>query len=121
MLSPFHFFLSLENFVRNYLLSLVFLSCVLAGCSKPNSLGPTATVANDSASVAKRHMAYEHSIDLETEEANVGPVLESASAACKAVPDEGCVILQSRMHPGQMVAADIKIRAENVAIRNFFA
>lgn len=103
--------------VRNYLLSLVFLSCVLAACSKPNSLGPTATVANESAPVAKRHMAYEHSIDLETEEANVAPVLESTSAACKAVPDEGCVILESRLRTGHMVAADIKMRGEPVAIR----
>lgn len=91
----------------------------IAGCAKvegPSAPAPAA-MQNESAEKQGQSLAYEHSIEIDTREAQVGAIFESAQAVCKEAVSDQCVLLESRLHAGQSVSATLKFRAKPSGIR----
>ena len=106
----------------NHFIKILFVTCILTGCSKPASLGSSvmqaAPVISSESQIgkeqqtARQYLAYKHAIAVETEEMKVPTVFDTIQATCKAASNEGCAILESHLQTGQYyVSAELKFRA----------
>lgn len=105
----------------NQFLKILFVACILAGCSKPASLSSRVmqgapVMSSESQKgmeqqTARQYLAYKHAIAVETEEMEVPTVFDAIQSTCKAASNEGCAILESHLKTGQYVSGELKFRA----------
>lgn len=111
--------------MQNQLLTALLVLAVSVGCSRKEDIAgvaaPAAAMSKEPGQAARRFMAYEHVIDLDTEEGRVVATYESAQASCAAAADDQCVILESSLRTGQNVHAHLKFRARPGGIRKLIA
>jgi hypothetical protein len=121
--------------MKRALLSVITL-LLLAGCSnrdmqeygvqplaKP-AAAPVAALAQGKVArepSASAYLAYEHSLQVDTEESKVAGIHEAAQAACRDAVGDHCVILESRIGTGQYASASLKFRAEAAGIEKIIA
>lgn len=102
--------------LRALLLLLLFS---LTGCARqeaPVGAAPAAAMAR-SEGQASSFMAYQHFVSVEVEEARIGEIFETAQAACHAVAEERCVLLESRLDRGNSATASLRLRASAAGIQ----
>ncbi|HEY4372363.1 MAG TPA: DUF4349 domain-containing protein [Burkholderiales bacterium] len=99
-----------------------------AGKQSPVSLAQSASPAAAGAAGASRkatgearirYLAYEHSVQLDTDAAKVAPAYDAIQAACAAA--EGCVVLRASLAGGRMPGAGLQLRAAPAGIRRLTA
>lgn len=119
----------------NRLLLSFLLVLAIAGCGKQETpayggrplakaAAPAAALAQDKLArepSASAYLAYEHSLQINTEESKVAALHEAAQAACQHAATEHCVILESRISTGQYASASLKFRAEAAGIQKIVA
>jgi len=108
---------------RTALLAL-FIALALTGCSKKSeqaATGPTASSEARSENGPDRYMAYEHTLDLEVDEAKVASIAETTQATCRQDSDDACVVLASKLSTGKRASAEIKVRAKPAGVRKLIA
>ena len=99
---------------------LVFLVAgALLGCSEKNASTAPVPEAEPAASAAnpRRVMAYEHAVSLDVEAARVAAIHAATEAACRALVEEQCVVLESRLDTGDYTSATLKLRARPGGVR----
>ena len=107
--------------MRKFLLVLILLTAV-AGCSRKEESGSFAEVSSAPASAnAKRYLAYQHAIHVDTEEHKIAAVYEAAQAACREAASDLCTVLESRISTGRSASASLKFRAKPDGIRKLIA
>jgi len=108
--------------MRKFLLVLILLTAV-AGCSRKEESGSFAEVrSSEPASAnAKRYLAYQHAIHVDTEEHKIAAVYEAAQAACREAASDLCTVLESRISTGRSASASLKFRAKPDGIRKLIA
>ena len=91
----------------------------MAGCSRQNTSGPLADAPTGAAQGSatgtdgqRRTLAYQHSIQIDTQEAKVAPIYEAAMAACRAASDDLCTLLESHIGTGRLASASLRFRAK---------
>lgn len=101
---------------------VLFIVALLTGCSSKEER-PGAAVADRAAAAASpgRYLAYEHTIQIDTPEANIAKVFEAGQAACRAAAVEGCTVLASNLSDGRQAFATLKFRAKPAGIRKLVA
>ncbi|QJR13553.1 DUF4349 domain-containing protein [Usitatibacter palustris] len=97
---------------------------VVAGCSESekgerSAAAPLASMAAPSA--AKRSLAYQHSIQIETDEDKIGAAHEAGQAACREASADLCTVLESRISTGRFASASLKLRAKPAGIQKVMA
>ena len=76
-------------------LALCLVLLTMTACSKLQAPAESnADVASKSQSAASRYLAYEHSIELDTDEEKVSEIFNKALAACHEASDALCTVLQ---------------------------
>jgi cytochrome c-type biogenesis protein CcmH/NrfF len=102
----------------------VLLVLLLSGCSRDNSLvagAPGAAPVPEAAASANKYLAYEHTIAVDAEADKIGPVFESAQAACRAAASDSCAILEAQVTRGEHASAKLKFRATAKGVRDLIA
>lgn len=122
---------------RPLLIPPLALSLALTACGQkqevPESGGIAATVAPRMAMAAKvgdavaapaqagRFMAYEHTLELDVDGAQVAAVHKTLETACAAAQAEGCVVLESSLGSGRYPVARVRLRASPAGIKALLA
>lgn len=104
------------------LLLVLFIILLASGCNKKDesaAMEPSAVPAP--AGKAASFLAYEHSLQLDTEEPKVAEVFEAALAACREAASDLCVVLESHVSSGRDASASLKFRAKPNGIRKIMA
>jgi flagellar biosynthesis chaperone FliJ len=70
---------------------------------------------------AGRYLAYEHSIQIDTDESKVATVHEVALATCRSAVADLCAVLDSRISTGRDASATIRFRAKASGIQKIVA
>ena len=108
----------------------VLLLVILVGCGKKEQYvlrtqASQAVVINEAGSrkpaVRSHYLAYEHSIQIDTEESKVAALYEAALATCRTAVSELCTVLESRISTGTAASASLKFRAKANGIRLLIA
>jgi hypothetical protein len=104
--------------MRRLLIALLLLGAI-AGCSSKDG---AATIANTpssraAADSASRYLAYQHSIQIDTEERKVTTIYEAGQAACREAAIDLCTVLESRINTGRAAYASLKFRAKPSGIQ----
>jgi hypothetical protein len=94
------------------------------GCAKLGA--PAGAVAPGAPGAAKasetnRFLAYEHSIDIKTDEDKIVPAFDAVQAACRAATEDACAILEARVSRGETASASLRFRAKSAGIRKLIA
>lgn len=107
--------------MKKYLaLCLVLLTMV--ACSKVQAPAELqAELAAESQNAASRYLAYEHSIELDTDEEKVSEIFNKALAACHEASDALCTVLQSNFNSGRSAYASLKFRAKPQGIQKLIS
>ena len=109
--------------MRRLLITFLLLLTV-AGCSRESASGPLANAAPaEAASTDGQHrtLAYQHAIEIDTQESKVSTIYEAAMAACRAAPDELCTLLESHISTGRLASASLRFRAKPNGIAKLIA
>lgn len=108
------------------LVLLIFV--LLAGCSKKESNSfakprPLEAVVLQERALAKsnRYMAYEHFIQIDSDEGDVVNIYEAGQSACREAVRESCVILESKISSGRNASASLKFRTKPEGIKSILA
>jgi hypothetical protein len=109
---------------RQFLVLLLSLAAG-AGCAKlqapaAGAVAPGAPGA-EKASDANRFLAYEHSIEIKTDEDKIVPVFDAVQAACRAATEDSCAILEARVSSGEAASASLRFRAKSAGIKKLTA
>jgi hypothetical protein len=101
----------------------LFLLALIAGCSRNNdsaypAKAPPRSTLTDGAS---RYLAYQHSIQIDTEEGKVAAIFEAGQAACREAAIDSCTVLESRISTGRAASATLKFRSKPSGIRKLIA
>jgi hypothetical protein len=101
----------------------LFLLLVLFGCAQKGAPPGVhvAGAAQKPADAANRYLAYEHSIGIDVGEDRVGPLFDTAQAACREATAESCAILEAQVTRGDSAYATLKLRAKPEGIRKLIA
>lgn len=105
------------------LLVVLMALLAVAACGKKEE-APAAALALDKAAPAneaRRFLAYEHFLQLDTDEAKVPQLFAAAQAACRAAIADQCTLLESRINSGRAVSAALKLRAKPAGIQKIIA
>ena len=95
---------------------------VLAGCGSKNEAGGQSSAARlQGKEKGAEFLAYEHSVGVDTGEAQVRPLYEKVVAACKADTANGCMLLDSSLDSGRYMQARISLRARPAGIQQLVA
>ena len=70
---------------------------------------------------AGRFMAYEHTLELDVDGAQVATVHKTLETACAAAQAEGCVVLESSLGSGRYPVARVRLRASPAGIKALLA
>ncbi|GAB3253909.1 hypothetical protein GCM10027296_21660 [Chitinimonas naiadis] len=70
---------------------------------------------------AQSYLAYEHTLELASEEEKLASLFAQAQALCKAAAADGCVILDSHIRTGSNAYASLKFRAKPGGVQNLIA
>lgn len=70
---------------------------------------------------AGRFMAYEHTLELDVDGAQVAAVHKTLETACAAAQAEGCVVLESSLGSGRYPVARVRLRASPAGIKALLA
>ncbi|MBC3881924.1 DUF4349 domain-containing protein [Undibacterium sp. LX40W] len=103
--------------MKRFLVVLFILSAVV-GCSKNVETGVATSgqsMAN-SANNAARYLAYQHHIQLDTDEHKIREIFEAAQAVCREASGDFCTVLESRIETGRSSSASLKFRAKPTGI-----
>lgn len=108
--------------MRRLLIALLLLAGI-AGCSQKHDSTiltekPSGSVSPDSAG---RYLAYEHSVQIDTEERKVAAIYEAAKATCREASIDLCTVIQSRINTGRAASASLKFRAKPSGIRKLIS
>lgn len=91
---------------------------LLAGCgAKPEPGGGSSATRLDGREKGSEFLAYEHSVSVDTSEAQLRPLYDKVIAACKADTANGCILLDSSIDSGRHVQARISMRAKPAGIK----
>lgn len=109
--------------------ALVFLIFfAIAGCSKDESNSfaarrPLEAVVLQEQAPPKfgQYMAYEHSIQIDSDERSIESLYEAGQLACREAVRESCVILESKISSGRNARASLKLRAKPEGIKSIAA
>ena len=94
----------------------------LAGCGSKNEAGGQSSAARlQGKEKGAEFLAYEHSVGVDTGEAQVRPLYEKVVAACKADTANGCMLLDSSLDSGRYMQARISLRAKPAGIQQLVA
>ena len=94
----------------------------LAGCgSKSESGGQSSPARLQGKEKGAEFLAYEHSVGVDTGEAQVRPLYEKVVAACKADTANGCMLLDSSLDSGRYMQARISLRAKPAGVQKIVA
>lgn len=102
--------------LKALLFFLIVLFVNLQGCSRPmysKAVPSNLVVAPES----RQHMAYEHWVQLDTDETKVATVFGSLQAICKEAVNDQCVVMSSRLNTGRNVVAELRLRAKPLGIK----
>ncbi len=104
--------------MKRVLLTMLILT-TMVGCSKSIESGVTTPALSmaKSSNNASRYLAYQHSIQLETDEQKIPEIFESALASCREASDDLCTVLESRINTGRSASASLKFRAKPTGIQ----
>lgn len=85
----------------------------------PMAAAPASSRAKqaDSLNKAARYLAYEHSINLDTEEQKISEIFQAAQTICGEAVDDLCTVLESRINTGREASASLKFRAKPSGIK----
>ena len=113
--------------MKTEVLALLIL-IALAGCSKSESNSfararPLQAVVLQEKAPPRisRYMAYEHFIQLDSDEGNVAVLYEAGQTACREAVRESCVVLESKITSGRNASASLKFRAQPDGIKSIIA
>jgi len=104
---------------------LRFIVCVvvtsfLFGCSAKNEVGKQyaleTKVIEQSRNSLTKFLAYEHSLTLDTTEANISPAYQSIQKTCQEAVTDACTILSANIESNHRPGATIKFRAKPAGI-----
>ena len=105
----------------------VLLLVILVGCGKKEQSAPAFTPPAEAKAVIqevqiagevnRHYLAYEHFIEIDTEENKVAAIYEAAQATCRTAASERCTVLFSRIYTGRAASASLKFRAKAGGIR----
>jgi glycine cleavage system regulatory protein len=109
--------------MSKYSILALVMCMAISACNKKQELGaaPAPMAAAPASSRAKqadslnktaRYLAYEHSINLDTEQTKISEVFEAAQTICREATDDLCTILESRINTGREASAALKFRAK---------
>ncbi|WP_300756460.1 DUF4349 domain-containing protein [Janthinobacterium sp.] len=93
---------------------------LLAACGKSGPYQALETRVIDERK-GNEFLAYEHSIDVATNQAQIQPLYEKVIAACKADTENACLLLDSSIASGRYVHARISLRAKPAGIKKMMA
>ena len=99
------------------------LIVLLAGCSQPHD-GPTRThelAGPGDGANAVRHLAYEHSIEVDTAPDHIAAAHAAGLAACREASAAACTLLESRIDSAPEARATLKFRARPDVIPKLIA
>jgi glycine cleavage system regulatory protein len=108
----------MKRFFCLFLLAFTLVACeqhYKMGEAVPAAAGADKTFQESSASSqqspsARQFLAYEHSLTVDANETQVAGIYRQSLAACLALPNAGCVVLDSRLSTGRETNAAIKMR-----------
>lgn len=102
----------------NRLCLCTLLMVLSAGCSK--SAEPMAAMAPEVARLKApaSYLAYEHSLEIETEAEKVGELVKLAQSACLRAAEQACAVLESTISTARSTTAHLKFRAKAEGIRS---
>jgi hypothetical protein len=104
------------------LMLALMLALLLAGCSSKSAVeGALVQPARGGADKAARFLAYEHALQLETEQDKVAALFQAGQAACRDAAVDACVVLESRLTTGNQAYAALKLRARPAGIAKLIA
>src|SRR5471032_539096 len=98
----------------------VAVSLLLAACGKSGPYQAVETRVIDERK-GNEFLAYNHSIDVATGEAQMLPLYQKVIAACKADTENSCLLLDSSIDSGRYVHARISLRAKPDGIKKMMA
>lgn len=98
----------------------VAVSLLLTACGKSGPHQALETRVIDERK-GNEFLAYEHSIDVATGEAQMQPLYEKVIAACKADTENNCLLLDSSIDSGRYVHARISLRTKPAGIKKMLA
>jgi hypothetical protein len=117
--------------VRLYILLAAAALIAAGGCSKepPARAGPRISLAAPAMAPpapraqesGRRTLAYEHTIDIETDADKVVPAFSAAQASCKESVAAECVVLEAKIDTGEFPYAHLRFRAKPEGIRKIDA
>lgn len=101
----------------------LLLMAVIAGCSRNDDSTSLAKAPSRSASTdgASQYLAYQHSIQIDTEERKVAAIYEAGQAACREASIDLCTVLESRINTGRAASASLKFRTKPSGIRKLIS
>lgn len=101
----------------------LMLLVAIAGCSSQGDSTTRSETPPRSASTsgAGRFLAYQHFVQLDTEERNIAAIYEAAQAACREASVDLCTVLESRINTGRHASASLKFRAKPGGIRKLLS
>ncbi len=103
------------------LLSLPLLLIVLSGCGQGTRMASAPGREAPAAAAAKRSLALEHSVTIDTSEERIPSVFRLAQDACAKAAAEQCAVLEANLTGGRYPAARLKLRAMPAGIRAVLA
>lgn len=99
-------------------LIMVMMVALLAGCAPKTEQGGASSAARlEGRDKGSEFLAYEHSVSVDTGEAQLRPLYEKVIAACKADTVNGCILLDSSIDSGRHVQARISMRAKQAGVK----
>lgn len=106
----------------------LLLLLAIAGCSKeqgaaslPETTSAAAPARSGGPAGQRRTLAYQHSIQIDTQESKVATIHEAALAACRAAADDLCTVLESHLSTGRDASASERFRAKPSGIAKLIA
>ena len=104
---------------------LVLLLSATTGCSRhPMSVDKAALAQAAPAAAsgaARRTLAYQHSIQIDTQEDRVAAIHAAALAACREAAADLCTVLESHGSTGRFASATLRLRARPAGIPKLIA
>jgi hypothetical protein len=107
-----------REMMKRLLLILLSLS-FLTGCGKKEEVAARAPSMAEAAVSDKipKYLAYEHSLQIETEASKVTVLFAKALAVCHEPSNDACTVLESRVSSGDSATAHLKFRAKPGGIK----
>jgi superfamily I DNA/RNA helicase len=103
-------------------LALYLVLLTMVACSKVQAPAELkADVFSKGQNAASRYLAYEHSIELDTDEEKVSELFNKAIANCHEASESLCTVLQSNFNSGRSAHASLKFRAKPHGIQKLIS